>query len=217
MAMVGSPVTSGNGRQVGRFHVLETARQVDAHESSTWRYPLFFLGLLTVVVCTQQGLAQGMSKNTVLILAFVGLFVLLLLCQPWHQHLNVDLDARVCRVEWRVFGFLALGRRTYSLEGRQFTVLVVHPQLDGQDASTENSLGCLTLLLPFPFSLIGALVSGGDKKKASEQRPCPVLALTHRETGARQVLFRLANASAADPVLRALRSMLPDHVELPPG
>ena len=190
---------------------------MDAHESSTWRYQLFSSGLLTIVVCTQQGLAQGMPKTTVLVPAFLGLLVLLLLCQPWHQHLNVDLDARACRVGWRVFGFLALGGRTYSLEGRQFAVLVVRPQPNRQEASKDHSMGCLMLLLPFPFSLIGALVSGGGKKKAAEQRPYWVLTLTDRETGARDVLLRLASASTADPVLRALRSMLPDHVDLPPG
>jgi hypothetical protein len=197
--------------------VSETARQVDAHESSTWRYLLFFSGLSTIIVCTQQGLAHGMPNTTVLIPAFVALLVLLLLCQPWHRHLNVDVDTRVCCVEWRVFGLFPLGRRTYSLEGQQFSVLVVGPPSDDQDASTESSLGCLTAFLPFPLSLIGTMASGGGKKKAGVQRPWWVLALTDRETGAGKVLLDLANASVAEPVLRAVRSVLPDHVEMPPG
>ena len=144
--------------------------------------------------------------------ACLALFVLLLFCRFWHVHLNVDLDGPSCRVEWRVLGFVPMRRRSYRLADQQLTVGAVYPKLKEQAESGSSSLGCLFLMLPFPFSLLSIFVPGGEKQKP--RGPQPVLLLKDRKTGASQTLVNLASAPVAEPFLRAVHAMLPDHVDL---
>lgn len=214
-AMLGAAVTANN-RKVRRLQVVKSSRQIDARECCSWRYLLLSSALLACIPAIQRLFGPGTGRPDVapmLIAMFLVLIMLGLILQPWHQHLNIDLDTKECRVEWRLFGFWPAGRRTFEIEARSLAVVVIRPPSIATGSQSQNTLGCLLLLLPFPLSLIASAVMGSDSA-SSQPKPYCALVLNNHATGTREGLLRLASHSVADPLLGALNQCMPDHVEV---
>lgn len=196
-----------SSRPVAKLQVRASIRQIDAHEAGAARYfgYLFFTGGMSWFLVEQT--AAQISAGVPLVIAVTAL-VNLVLFRPWHLALNVDLDMAVCRVEVRMFGMLPILRRRFELRDRQF--VVEHRHLTKM-AAEGPGLGCLLMALPFPFSLLTFLI--GPSGTGSQHQSWFVLCLRDSGRGTVDDLIRIRDREVVEPLLEAVRDLLPGHVE----
>lgn len=148
-------------RVIKKISIGRRGHALVARESH-WRYLLFYwcvtLASFLVISAWRSSFASGFPLLVFCACAF-ALTLLSIYLPPLHWELALDTDEECWRSELRVVGLLRLRRQEWS---------VAEHTLVGRDAEYEEAeedvgLGCLSLLLPFPFNLIMHAVSGNTK------------------------------------------------------
>jgi len=194
-------------RPIQRLRVFQGIRQVEASEVCRWRYAVTLALVPAGAWLLHQLRLPGNQAPTLVMLFLLLLVGVLAIAKPWHRRLHVDMDTGTLTGQWRLLGILPFRGVTHDLEGRQLGVgrrtFSWNESEDGQTA-----LGCLAVILPFPFSLLVARPA----KKVSRTGLCSILAVFESETGQRDELAVLEQPEVVAEFLTAVREILPDHV-----
>ena len=194
-----------NRRPIQSLEIEESIRQRHAREASTFRYAFFFA--LTTTAWWVIWNAQ-LVQNAWILYTLVPTSLLPLL-RPWHRSLHVDLDSPYLRSRVEAFGIVPVAQAEHALQGHRLTVVRRVQNVD----ESSSGLGCLWMLLPFPFSLLASL--GEGSKDSSGVRVEWILCLKDSSSDTGVDLLRISDPHVATPFLMSMRDILPDHVELP--
>jgi hypothetical protein len=201
-------------RAIHRLDVRASARQVEAHEASSWRYVNFVAvnaGLFFLIRSQTPTTWHG-GETILMIFAFLMALVII---RPWHRFLRVDMDTGIVTFQWRVFVLFPIVRREFDLTNRQLGV--AHRSTRAAKTETgQSGVGCLMMALPFPLSLLSFLFRG-ERETSIRVSSWSALCISNPERDRTEEITAVTSEAVVIPFLQAVREMLPGQVELPYG
>lgn len=201
-------------RAIQRLDVRASARQVEAHEASSWRYFNFLaanVGLFFLIRSQTPTTWHG-GETILMIFAFL---VALVIIRPWHRFLRVDMDTGIVTFQWRVFVLFPIVRREFDLTNRQLGV-AHRTTREAKTETGQSGVGCLMIALPFPLSLLSFLFRG-ERETSIHVSSWSALCISNPERDRTEEITAVASEAVVVPFLQAVREMLPGQVELPYG
>ena len=186
-------------RELGRLIIQREPQRFVAREPYFLRY--YLLALLPVVGLFEFFTFDGDPETRMLWGILGGALYLFLLARlkAWHFELRVDTAEERYHAETRFLGLIPIRSIRAPISGTR--LFVRHEMVEGSE--DLGAVGCLALLIPFPFSLIVSFASqdGSDNDRT-------VADISLRSSGTTRTIARFRDPRDAAAVRDALESFL---------